>query len=115
MLDTLNDLKSNDGQQLTSFNVNVGMETHQDAYTYLGIDLHMKLQRGETVSHLDQFAKDRHCFIDKVVDNLKRRFPNLDLLDAMQVEFYVVLASLASYHSLLFKNQLQHSEPLCNM
>lgn len=56
--------------------------------------------RGDQVDQREQFVRDRDDLISEVINNIRGRFPQMDLMDAMQV--YYLLQFLKMFIMFLF-------------
>ena len=79
IVDTLEEFRHVDGPFLQPFS-----NKTRDSDNYF-VPLTVGPQRGERQNQRLQFARDRQNFITELIGNITGRFPQMDLLDAMQV------------------------------
>ena len=57
----------------------------QDGNLFHGITLEVAPTRGQQTNQRDKFAQDQDAVLVQIVENIKGRLPQMDLLDSMQV------------------------------
>ena len=85
ILETLEEMKTVNQKFLQDF-LNYAANAANDQVTFYGITLNTQGGRGNHErDQIVAFGDDKQAFITAVQDNIRSRFPQLDLLDAMQV------------------------------
>ena len=84
MLAVLEEMKVVHGQYLTPFPESTAA-VDPPAYCTVELKTTREWRNPEAVDQRQQFARDRDAIINAIQENIRARFPDLDLLDAMQV------------------------------
>ena len=107
MLAVLEEMKVVPGQYLTSF-LESTAAVDPPAYCTVELKTTREWRNPEAVDQRQQFARDRDAIINAIQENIRARFPDLDLLDAMQVNTSGSLVTLVPWNILIIFQWLMH-------
>ena len=88
IISALEEMRNVDGPYLGGFQQQLQDDVFHD------ITLAVAPTRGQRFDQRAKFAQDRDAVLEQIVANIRGRFPQMDLLDSMQVDTLITIHSI---------------------